>query len=652
MSVFTATYRLQLGPMFGFEDVLKIIPYLERLGISHLYLSPIWQARAGSTHGYDIVDPAHISHELGGEQQFLELAATKLGIVLDVVPNHMAADDANPYWSDERLRSKFFDIDEVHGFRRRFFDVDDLVGVRMEDPVVFSATHDKLGQLITQGVVDGLRIDHIDGLADPGTYLERLQQLGATHVWVEKILEPGEQLHSWPVEGTTGYDFLNDATALFVDPTSEEMLTQLSGEQRSFTDIAQEAKLEQVASTFVPEVERLRTLLDVPEVAPALASLPVYRTYVNPSNAVTTDADQSAITHLPEPIRSTFLKNSASFQEFITRFQQTTGAVMAKGVEDTALYRYVRLLALNEVGGDPGRFHLPVEAFHLANIRRAEHFPRALLASQTHDTKRSGDVRARLIALSHVAEDWTAAVQRWHQIASKWQIDGSPDWTEELFIYQTLIGGWPIGMDRLAPYLRKALREAKRNTSWTSPNEDWEQRVIAFCQHLHHDKEFLKEFVPFADQIALAGEQISLSQLVLRLSVPGVPDIYQGDEVWNLSFVDPDNRRPVAWDKLERALDDVLDEPSNLHRENAKLFVTQTMLALRQRHLEAFHGTYEPLPSSSTTCAYRRGSEIIVAVNTRGRQAEINLPDGGWNDVLAPLHNIYSPVSVTVYEAK
>jgi (1->4)-alpha-D-glucan 1-alpha-D-glucosylmutase len=426
-------------------------------------------------------------------------------------------------------------------------------------------------------------------------------------------------------------------------------MTELSGELRDFGDIAFEAKLEQVVDTFIPEVTRLRSLVDAPEIEVALASLPVYRTYVIPDRDID-DADLSIITHLPEPIRSVFTHDSETTKEFIIRFQQTTAAVMAKGEEDTALYRYVRLLALNEVGGDPRRFGLSVQEFHDANSDRSRRYPQTIVCSQTHDTKRSGDVRARLVALSHRVDDWVTFVGRWHELSSKWRVGDAPDWTEELFIYQTLIGGWPIGMDRLGPYLLKALREAKRNTNWIEPDETWEGRVIEFCTRLCNDREFLDAFVPFADQIGLQGERIALAQLVLRLSSPGVPDIYQGDESWNLSFVDPDNRRPINWENAKKTLADLLSVSPQVQRTDAKLFVTKTMLELRHRHDEEFRGPYQPLPADTTTCAYRRGADVVVAVALRDQPISFELPYGTWSNVLGPIKNCYSPTPVAVFE--
>jgi (1->4)-alpha-D-glucan 1-alpha-D-glucosylmutase len=334
-----ATYRLQLGTDLDFAAARALVPYLHDLGVSHLYLSPSFQARPGSTHGYDVTDPGRISEELGGEEGFRTLAESGLGVILDIVPNHMAAAGENRYWADPQLRRQFFDLDDATGRWRRFFDIDHLAAVRQDDPEVFAETHRLAIRLVREGLVDGLRIDHPDGLADPAGYLRRLRAEGVERVWVEKILDPGEPLRDWPVEGTVGYEFLNDAAALFVDPAGEDALAALHPESFAPT----EAKLEQVRGTFGPEVDRLRRLYDSPDLERALSMLPVYRTYIPPVE----HADRQALEG--NPLRDVLLGDAAP-REFVTRFQQTTPAVMAKGVEDTAFYRYNRLLALNEVG--------------------------------------------------------------------------------------------------------------------------------------------------------------------------------------------------------------------------------------------------------------------------------------------------------------
>src|SRR5579884_2107400 len=310
-----ATYRLQLTSSFGFAQARALVPYLRDLGISHLYLSPSFQARPGSTHGYDVIDPGRVSDDLGGAEglQALSVAARDagMGVILDVVPNHMAADDANHYWADPALKQKFFDVEPSTGVYRRFFDIGDLAGVRQEDPDVFEETHALAISLVRDGVIDGVRIDHPDGLADPAGYLERLRSAGVDRVWIEKILDPGERLRDWPVSGTVGYEFLNDVCALFIDPAGEAPLTslwqQVSGDARSFGEIAHEAKLEQVRGPFAQDVERLIRELDgdshdkygsaapKTEVEQALASMPVYRTYVDPVAGRVTDEDRSAV---------------------------------------------------------------------------------------------------------------------------------------------------------------------------------------------------------------------------------------------------------------------------------------------------------------------------------------------------------------------
>jgi (1->4)-alpha-D-glucan 1-alpha-D-glucosylmutase len=637
MTELRATYRLQLAGDFGFAAARELVPYLRDLGVSHLYLPPSFQARKGSMHGYDVVEPKEISRELGGEGEFRALVdavrEAGMGIVLDIVPNHMAVDDANRYWTDPELRRKFFDIDPVTGRHRRFFDVDHLAGVRQEDPEVFAETHELALRLVREGAVDGLRIDHPDGLADPAGYLQRLRDAGVAHVWVEKILDPGEKLRDWPVDGTVGYEFLNDVAALYVDPAGEAPLTDLwvevSGDDRSFGEYAFEAKLEQARTTFQPEVERL--LRDAPErvagLERALASLPVYRTYVEPWSGRVEEADREAVAEagLPSSLAEVLLLETAGWDAFVTRFQQTTPPVMAKGVEDTAFYRYVRLLALNDVGGDPGRFSVSVEDFHAANLERAERFPRNLLVTQTHDTKRSGDVRARIGALAGMPEAFASHVRGWLAACRSLTSGGAPTPVEQMLIFQTLLGAWPISEDRLAAYLEKALREAKQSTNWVEPDEAHEAAVQAFARALLEHRDFLRTFEPFQREVAAAGDRAALGQLLLKLTVPGIPDVYQGDELLCLSLVDPDNRRPVDWEERRAAL---ADPPP-------KLRLIQRALALRAQRPEAFAGAYEPLDAGEAACAFVRGGEVVACAWLRGDgSATVSLPDGEWSDVL------------------
>ena len=646
-----ATYRLQLARDFGFAPARGLIPYLRDLGVSHLYLSPPLQARPGSTHGYDVIDPRRLSDALGGEGEFRALAGTArgagMGVVLDLVPNHMAADNANRYWSDRALRERFFDIDPATRRSRRFFDIDELAGVRQEDPEVFEQTHELVLSLVGEGLVDGLRVDHPDGLADPAAYLSRLRDRGAERVWVEKILQPGERLRDWPVCGTVGYEFLGDVSGLFVERAGLDPLTRLweevSGDRRSFAQVAHEAKLEQASTTFRPEVERLHR--EHPEVPIALlergvASLPVYRTYVEPVSGVVADADRAALAGLDPALARILLLEDPAPAAFVTRFQQTTPAVMAKGVEDTAFYRYGRLLALNEVGGDPGRFGVSVADFHAANAERARRFPLSLLTTMTHDAKRSGDVRARIATLSWIAEEWAARAARWLSISESLVAGGAPDEVERYFLFQTLVGAWPIAVDRIESYMEKALREAKRNTSWAEQNPEWEDAVKRFCRSLYSHGAFLADFVPFATRVAANGERAALGQLVLKLTAPGVPDIYAGDELPLRALVDPDNRRPVDWGWGQAMLARLMGG-SPPGAQTRKLLVTMRLLTLRARRPAPFAGSYAPLEAGEGTCAFVRGGEVLVVVAVRPGAAaggpvegHLEAPRGRWRDVL------------------
>ena len=614
----TSTYRLQLRPGFGFEEARAVVPYLRELGISHLYLSPIMEARSNSTHGYDVVDPTRVSEQLGGEEAFRALARSGLGVVLDVVPNHMAATDENPFWADVERRAKVFDWDPETGWYRRFFTIDDLVGVRVEDPEVFELTHRKTLELVAGGLVDGLRIDHPDGLANPREYLERLP---VEHVWVEKILEPGERLRDWPVAGTTGYEFANDVTALFVDPRGEAPLTRwyerLTGERRSFSAVAAEAKLELARTDLQREVAKLESLLRDGDghrrrhqIDIAAASLGVYRTYVEPITGRVDDEDRDALAPIERSLRRILLLEERGHDELVTRFQQTTGPVMAKGVEDTAFYRYLRLTALNEVGGDPGRFSLHVDDFHRANIERAERFPDHLVATQTHDTKRSGDVRARIVALAELADEWAARRDSWRAL---------DDPNEDELLWQTLVGAWPIEPERLAAYMEKALREAKVNTNWSQPNERHERRVKDAVRRVVEAPP--DGFEGFAARVAERGRRNSLGMTLLKATVPGVTDVYQGDELESLNLVDPDNRRAVDFDARYRAL---AEPPPKLH-------VLREALALRARR---DLGEYRPLDLGEDVCAFLRGDDVAVVVPLRGQDPPAPSLPGEWHELL------------------
>ena len=321
--------------------------------------------------------------------------------------------------------------------------------------------------------------------------------------------------------------------------------------------------------------------------------------------------------------------------EFVTRFQQTTPPVVAKGVEDTAFYRYARLVALCDVGGDPGRFGIDAATFHAGNLERARRFPHGLLTTNTHDTKRSADVRARIVALTWMPENWERHVRHWMQVTEDLRTAGAPDDLERYFLFQTLLGAWPIEPERTLEYMRKALREAKRNTNWVQQNTDWEAGVEQFCRALYEHREFRADFEPFVAEVARAGDRIALGMLALKLTSPGVPDIYQGDELPFRALVDPDNRRPVDW-PWRQAMLSRLDGGSPPDRQTRKLWLTARLLRLRIRHPHAFAGVYEPVDAGEHTVAYIRGGEVLVVVATRPGSSEDQLrgADGQWRDVL------------------
>ena len=668
-----ATYRLQLTSEFGFGAARTLVPYLRDLGISHLYLSPSFQARPGSTHGYDVIEPRQVSDELGGSEGLRALSGAArdagMGLVLDVVPNHMAADDANHYWADPSLREKFFDVEPSTGVYRRFFDIGDLAGVRQEDPGVFEETHRLVFSLLREGVIDGIRIDHPDGLADPAGYLARLRERGAERVWVEKILDPDERLRDWPVCGTVGYEFLNDVCALFVDPAGEAPLTELwrqvSGDPRSFGEVAHEAKLEQVRGPFAQDVERLirelamnfgdaadKYVASAPKferaaLEHALAALPVYRTYVEPWSGRVDDVDRGVLhaARIDPALAAILLLERQAPAGFVTRFQQTTPAVMAKGVEDTAFYRYARLLALNDVGGDPSRFGIGVDSFHAGCLERAERFPQALLTTMTHDAKRSADVRARIAVLSSIPDEWAAHLTRWFELTDRHRTAGAPDDVERYFLFQTLVGAWVIAPERIEAYMEKALREAKRNTNWVEQNHDWEEAVKRFCRAVYSDQAFIADFEPFAARVAQLGDRAALAQLVLKLTVPGIPDIYQGDEMPFRALVDPDNRRPVDFDYNQAMLRRLMGG-SRPGAQTRKLFATLRLLGLRARRPAPFAGAYEPLDAGAGACAFVRGGDVLAVAAVRGAPfggTLVDLPGGRWRDVLRGDERSFGP---------
>jgi (1->4)-alpha-D-glucan 1-alpha-D-glucosylmutase len=580
---------------------------------------------------------------------------------------------------------------------RRFFDIDDLAALRVEDPEVFAATHHRVLDWVREGVVEGLRIDHPDGLRNPRQYLVRLRS-HAPNAWVvvEKILEAGESLRaSWPVEGTTGYDFLNDVGGLFVDPAGEEPLTTLyagfTGDDSPWETVSRQKKewvlermlaadLNRLAHLFVRICERNRRFRDytrhqlreaLREVA---VSLPVYRTYVEEDGRAEAE-DLAVLQEAFRVARSHSARVDSQLLDFLhdilsgkwggpgepeaelrMQFQQLTGPVMAKGVEDTAFYTYLRFLPLNDVGGDPSRFGLDPGAFHARCRRAARDWPRSMLALSTHDTKRSEDVRARLFLLSEIPEAWGEAVWRWREMNDPhWSGWEAPDRRTEYLLYQTLVGAFPLPLERARIFLEKAIREAKIHTSWTNPDREYEEAVMVFLARLYEAPEFQEELEVFSRQLVEPGRINSLAQQLVQLTAPGVPDLYQGTELWDLSLVDPDNRRPVDFDLRRTVLEEVTaaspeEVLGRMDRGDPKMWVIRQGLALRKERPEIFgqEAAYSPLPAAGAgaehVMAFSRGDEavtvvprLIVGLQRRGGWGDTTLevPEGDWVDRLS-----------------
>ena len=575
---------------------------------------------------------------------------------------------------------------------RRFFDIKDLAGLRVEDLEVFQASHGLPISLVRRGWVQGLRIDHPDGLRDPADYFYRLRE-ACPDTWLvaEKILEPGETLPSdWPIEGTTGYDFLNLVTGLFIDRKNENKLTKIYEEfiedELVFPELVRTCKrqvltellgseLNRLTSLFVDVCERHRRHRDYTryELREALCEtavcFPVYRSYVSASRGAVSREDENMVAQAvnaakterpdldPELLR--FLGNLLLLRvlgtlegELAMRFQQLTSPAMAKGLEDTAFYRYHRLTALNEVGGDPNRFGITVEQFHEACIERQARYPHTMLASTTHDTKRSEDVRARLALLSEIPARWHDTVRAWAVHNERHRKNDVPDRNTEYLLYQTLVGAWPITLERMTGYMEKAVREAKVHTRWTQPDEAYENALHEFVQAVMTDEAFRAKLVDFVNDLVYPGRLNSLAQTLLKLTAPGIPDIYQGTELWDLSLVDPDNRRPVDFTLRRQLLKELeaLTSEAILARMDEgvpKLWVIRQALQLRRRRSALFgaDGSYRPLTAKGTKAehvvAYLRG-DAVAAVTPRlimGLQGDwedtvLGLPEGRWVNVL------------------
>ncbi len=900
-SVATSSYRLQFHAQFTLRHALELVDYLARLGVSHVYASPILTARPGSTHGYDIVNHNQINPELGTQEDFEALVSALhrrgMGLILDIVPNHMGVGGKdNAWWLDtlewgERSPyARFFDIDfktnrrglrgkvmipvlgnqygqvlasgelelkfdtasgsfsvwyhdhrfpidprdygrivgdvralpgqhrellgqfdlldrdqgDVHAagqalkaqlaqraqtdprlerhlteaartfqgtpgeletwmrlhellenqsFRaaywraaadeinyRRFFNINDLAGIRVELPELFEETHRLVLQWVHEGKVQGLRIDHIDGLFDPKQYCERLHASAdrpeqPAYIVVEKILAHHERLPSdWPISGTSGYDTLNLINGVFVDPAGERgtdrVYRHFTRRHASFDDVLAASKklimdsaLTSEMNVLANELHRissadlvrrdftLRSIRDAVE--EVFAQMPVYRTYVTPAGSSEQDrrylewaigkarkasslADTSVFDFMHAVLVGTLERGPGHDLQDVMRVamraQQISGPVMAKGMEDTAFYRYHRLISLNEVGGDPRRFGLSLATFHRANVDRREHWPNDMLAGSTHDTKRGEDARARINVLSEVPMEWARHVRTWVRMnrSRRTEVEGGeamPSSSDEYLFYQTLVGAWPLDLaptdeaamhdfaERVAAFMQKAVREGKEASSWDNPSASYEDALARFVHDTLKPSAtnlFPEQMSRWVERIARLGAINSLGQTLLRLTIPGMPDTYRGSELWDLSLVDPDNRRPVDYahrrqllERVERVAQATLDpeaRPSALAEltgewrdAREKLYLIRSVLSYRREHPDLFQkGTYAGLAASGThaerVCAFVRaaGDESAVVIVPRllakiwksegaadWGNTSITLPDGSYRCLLS-----------------
>ena len=804
-----ATYRLQFNRDFTLAQARALVPYLHDLGISHIYASPLLQAAPGSSHGYDICDFQALNSELGTPDDLAklhdELARHHMGLVLDVVPNHMGIDGrSNRWWwdllthgsgsryagcfdidwhaADPRLKGKVampilteryheallhgaIRLTELEGSLclqyagqtlpvsaesvsavlrraaetvpgagakaigaavaeinhspqaldefmqtqnyllmfwrnghsvlnyRRFFTITSLAGIRIEEEWVFNQVFALVKQWLDKGWVDGLRVDHADGLRYPEQFLRRLRAM-APKAWVvvEKVLEPGESLNPlWPVDGTTGYDFLNNLNGIFIDPRGEKPLSdfyaEFTGDTLDYPALARAKKHMVIHDQLAAETSRLTDLLvhvaarhwecrdftraELGDAWTELATcIPVYRTYAGASDDPEVSKRDARLIHAAAAAARTrrrdlptelfdfleallLLRHRGGLEDdFVLRFQQLTGPIMAKSVEDTAFYCYARFAALNEVGGNPGRFGLSVPSFHQSCQRQQALWPGSMAATATHDTKWGGDVRARLALLSERPREWIEAVRRWSKMNEPKRRRNRPDRKMEYLFYQVLVGAWPLAKDRVLAYTRKAAREAKEHTRWRQPVPEFEEALQSFVTEAMEDSRFMAEVERFVTPLFDPGWINSLAQTLVKLTATGVPDIYQGTELWDLNLADPDNRRRVDFASRRPWLNEVKRlsaEEAWRRRESglAKLWLIWKVLGFRRRHPAFFGnaGAYEPLAVSGVEAprvlAFIRGGGAVTVTprlaglfNSDWADTKVELPAGRWKNVL------------------
>lgn len=813
----SATYRLQLSPDFTLAQLKPILEYLHKLGISTIYAAPIFNARKGSTHGYDVTNPHQLNPAIGKEKELKEISdwlkARKMGWLQDIVPNHMAYSMQNPWlkdvlekghhspfydyfdlWEDvregepfmtpflgdklenclqneeinltvrkgtvffeyydnlyplslpsyafllesvktnalqktvstakeltdsfqketsDRLKNQLADnekaveqhLEKFAGKKdrmkallsrqfyrlcwwketehtinyRRFFTVNDLICLNIQKPEVFTGYHRYIKELLDQGTIQGLRVDHIDGLYDPARYLADLREMAGedTYLLIEKILEHKEVLdQQWPIQGTTGYDFLSQLNALFVNKEAEEPFTRLyreiGGLGGEFENLVWENKKLILHERMEGEFKNLLSLyhslnlhadhLSEEQLSEALSCLllafPVYRTYINSypfsetdvivlertfvkAHERVSDKAKPALEHL----RSLYHPEEKGEKDkerlqFIRRVQQISGPLEAKGLEDTTFYAYNRLTSLNEVGGQPQRFGMEISEFHALMQERQQNMPLTLNATATHDTKRGEDARQRLNALSEMPDTWEKQVKKWNSQNKKKKTSlkgvAAPDANDEYFIYQSLLAFYPTKgthsrkfLERINAYLLKALREGKRHSNWSSPNTAYEEATERFIKELLEDDDFMDGFLPLWKDLSRLGMYKSLSQVLLKMLAPGIPDVYQGTELPDLSMVDPDNRREVNYEKRSEWLDVLLKEETEgrdqLNKKLAdkvtdgrlKLYLTHKCLVFRRQHPAlCSKGRYLPVPVTG-----KHEGKVLAFIRQYGKHA-------------------------------
>lgn len=728
-----STYRLQIRSAFGLDEAARVADYVRALGADWLYFSPLLRAEPGSDHGYDVVDHTQVDPERGGAAGLAHASraarAEGLGVLIDIVPNHMgvATPSENSWWWDllkngraSRYASAF-DVDweagggrlrvpilgdgasegdsdseldalevvgdELHYYEnrlpiapgtaepgdsgravharqnyelvnwrradaelnyRRFFAVNTLAAITVERPEVFDASHREIIRWFTEGLADGLRVDHPDGLADPGGYLDDLARaIGGAPVWVEKILEGDEELPPhWATVGTTGYDALADIDRILVDPDARPVLEGLDAEMSgggspvAWADLIHDTKRGIADGILRSEVLRLARLLPSIEgaddaLAELLATYPVYRSYLPYGAEHLEHARIDAIRRRPE-MAATIDEVAAALGETGTpvsmRFQQTSGMVMAKGVEDTAFYRFSRLTSLNEVGADPDEFAIDLVEFHRRQGVRQASFPASLTTLSTHDTKRGEDTRARITALAEDPEAWAAALRELHGLV------GFGDGPVEHLLWEAVVGTWPASRERLHAYAEKASREADSSTHWTAPNEAFEERMHAAIDAAFDQPAVRRLVEETVERVSAAGWSNGLAAKLVQITAPGIPDVYQGSELWETSLVDPDNRREVDFDR-RRALLERIDggwKPAIDAEGAVKLLVTSRALRLRRDHPELFT-RYVAVPAigpaAEHAIAFDRGGALTVATRLPGGLAA----RGGWDDTVIVL---------------